>query len=178
MAIGAYVCLAARNVGCSTIHSLLGLKFETTPETVPLITDSTLQTYIKQLDQLKVLLFDEISYIGGRFLYCIDYRLRKIKRNEKPFGGLTVIFIGDFYQLKALGEQCIFQQPQSKNMPKLAWYTSPWKFYSMYELTKVVRQNEINWIELLNRVRVGLQTDDDIQRIKNLVGNPVPHNTH
>ena len=68
VAIGAYVCLAARNVGGSTIHSLLGLKFGTTPETVPLITDSTLHTYIKQLDQLKVLLFDEISYIGGRFL--------------------------------------------------------------------------------------------------------------
>ena len=48
----------------------------------------------------------------------------------------------------------------------------------MYELQQVVRQPEPSWVALLNRVRVGMQTDNDLCRINRLVSNTVPPSAH
>ena len=47
----------------------------------------------------KAILVDEMSMMGVSGLSAMDEQLRRIKGCQRPFGGLTVILVGDFYQL-------------------------------------------------------------------------------
>ena len=180
VAIGAFCGLAARNVGGSTLHSLLGLSFGIRPSTVANITHSTLQNYRCSLMQLSTILADECSYIGNNFFFCMNERLKKIMCPSKniPFGGVNVIVFGDLYQLQGVKEGWIFAPIKDYSLPNADFATSVWEQFEMFELTTIVRQEERSWAELLNRVRVGQPTDEDIARINRLVGRPVPPLTH
>ena len=180
VAIGAFCGLAARNVGGSTLHSLLGMAFGVRPSTVDNITHSTLQNYRCSLLQLSTILADECSYIGNNFFFCMNERLKKIKCPSKniPFGGVNVIVFGDLYQLQGVKEGWIFAPIKDHSLPNAEFATSVWEQYEMYELTTIVRQEEQSWAELLNRVRVNQPTDADLTRINRLVGKVVPELTH
>jgi len=45
----------------------------------------------------KVLIIEEISMLTGETLSMIDTVCREIKQNQKPFGGIQVIFAEDFF---------------------------------------------------------------------------------
>jgi hypothetical protein len=38
--------------------------------------------------------------VGSNSFHQIDQRKKQIFSNEKPFGGLSIIVVGDFWQLK------------------------------------------------------------------------------
>jgi hypothetical protein len=50
------------------------------------------------------LFIDEISMIGCSLLYNISEALIEAKGNTSPFGGINVIFAGDFAQLPPVGD--------------------------------------------------------------------------
>ena len=79
-----------------------------------MISDSVLNNYQTKLENLRVLLI--VSYVGSRFLYCIDH-LRQIKGIDKDFGGVTVIFIGDLFQLKAINDGPVFSSNGLDDLP-------------------------------------------------------------
>ena len=179
VAIVAYTGVAARNVNGMTIHSLLGLKIGSNPNDVKSqISNSSLQDYRTKLRFLKVLLIDEISYVGNRFLYCIDERLRQIFMIDRPFGGVYVIFFGDLYQLKPVRDGPIFKKLTVRDLDKGAFYDSPWFSCELFTLKKIVRQSEPEWIYLLNLVRLGTFTIGDLSEINTLVDNPIPPTAH
>jgi len=47
----------------------------------------------------KTLIIDEVSMLPGRVLEFIDYVCRKVRDDDRPFGGIQVIAVGDFLQL-------------------------------------------------------------------------------
>lgn len=53
-------------------------------------------------------MIDEISMVGNFFLSLLDTRLQAIKGNHQAFGGVSVIAMGDFYQLKPVFDGWIF----------------------------------------------------------------------
>ena len=57
---------------------------------------------------LSVILIDEISMVGNRMFSLIESRLRRIKGNNQTFGGVSLIAIGDFFQLKPVFNGWIF----------------------------------------------------------------------
>jgi hypothetical protein len=63
------------------------------------LADHVLQFLQRELKDVHYLIVDEVSMMGGMILYWIDRRLRQIKGNDEPFGGLSVILCGDFGQL-------------------------------------------------------------------------------
>ena len=92
---------AAYNVGGVTVHFALWFPFGSL-KMVP-VNSNTLDVLTKEYAQLKVLLIDEVSLIGSRMLFNIDKRLREIMHvPTKPFGGLDVIFYGDFCQAQPI----------------------------------------------------------------------------
>ena len=60
-----------------------------------------IRLYKKKDNWLKteILIIDEVSMMSQYTFEMIDYIARKLRKNEKPFGGIQVIFSGDFYQL-------------------------------------------------------------------------------
>ena len=61
-----------------------------------------LNTFRIKYRQLKVVIIDEISMMGTRTLNFIDTRLQQLTGTRAPFGGLSIIAVGDLYQLKSV----------------------------------------------------------------------------
>ena len=94
---------------------------------------------------------------------ALNATLQKIKRDDRDFGGVSVIAVGDLLQLPPVKSSSIFSRIFSRiNDP---WY----RLFKLHELTKIVRQNsDPEFAYLLSRLREGKHTKDDINEIKKL----------
>lgn len=95
----------------------------------------------------------------------INKRLQEIKGIEKHFGGVSIVAVGDLFQLKSVFDSYVFE-PLKGNYGVLA--NNLWiKHFKMYELCQIMRQRESRqFAEILNRLREGKHTDDDIRVLK------------
>jgi hypothetical protein len=177
--------VAAINAGGVTIHSLFQIPFgpfapnDKRLRTRPDPDDEDKSTifdhfrYIKEkrelFEGLELLIIDEISMVRCDLIDVIDKLLRVFtRRNPRlPFGGIQVILIGDTFQLPPIAD---FEQWEILSQ----FYDSPFFFSSKViqqnhpiyiELKKIYRQNEQDFIDLLNRVRVNRITDNDLQTL-------------
>lgn len=107
---------------------------------------------------VKTIVIDEISMCRGDLLSAIDNQLRKIRKINKPFGGLQVIVVGDFYQLppvlnKKGGEYEAFIK---EFISEFAFDTDSWKEanFITVELDEIMRQTDADFIGALNSIRV------------------------
>ncbi|CAF4366401.1 unnamed protein product, partial [Rotaria magnacalcarata] len=88
---------------------------------------------------LQLLIIDEISMVGFTMFQHVDARLQQIMRTKKPFGGISVIVLGDFNQLRPVGDKYIFQFNNSYN----ALVDNPlWSLFELFELTEIMRQKD------------------------------------
>ena len=151
---------AATNVNGTTLHSAFllpvnqpGMKMRTKPS------DDSLQKLQNWYEYLTVLLIDEISMTDKDTFDHLNVWLRKIKKVDIDFGAVSMLLIGDFFQLPPAGNQnFIF---------KKLTLTDAWHHFYIHELTEIVRQSsDPAFAELLNRLREGNQTEEDIQQIK------------
>lgn len=51
------------------------------------------------LREMELLIIDEVSMLRADLLDAIDGTLRYVRRNNNPFGGIQILFIGDMWQL-------------------------------------------------------------------------------
>ncbi len=178
--------VAAINAGGVTIHSFFQLPF--TPY-VPvkagfssnheMVTDKhQLLTKVKLnkerisiIQKLELLIIDEISMVRCDVLDAIDQVLRHYRsQHYKPFGGLQVLLIGDMFQLPPV-------VPTAEWQILNQYYTSPYFFDSMVikecepayiELNKIYRQDDENFISLLNKVRNNNLDEDAFEILQSL----------
>ena len=165
IAVCAYTGLAAYNVQGSTLHSTFCIEPNKKLKYKQLSDDkrNTLRTKFRDLS---VLIVDEVSMVGNGMLNILYHRLQEIKCNyHQPFGGVHIILVGDLFQLRPVGDSWIFADCK-EGYASLA--TNLWKtHFLMFELTEIMRQKEDQtFAELLNRVREGKQTEDDIALLK------------
>ncbi len=172
--------VAAINAGGVTLHSLFQLPFgiylplHHTPEPYSSVQVTTRSTLFKNLQlskskrdllqELELLIIDEVSMVRCDMLDAVDVILKTVRKNQRPFGGVQVLFIGDLYQLSpvAKGEEWRMLQE---------YYQSPYFFDAKVvlenpplciELKKIYRQNEQVFIDLLNNVRNNIATAQDL----------------
>ena len=101
----AYMCTAAFNIGGNTICSAFHKKVSQTDQRM---SADQLNTFRIKYKNLKVVIIDEISMVGKRTFDFIDTRLQQLTGIRAPFGGLSVIAVVDFYQLKPAGDRLVF----------------------------------------------------------------------
>jgi ATP-dependent DNA helicase PIF1 len=149
--------VAALNVGGSTIHSWSGMGLADEEGMRLLDKVSENRKAFNRIKQSKVLIIDEISMAKADLIEKLDIVCQFIRNSERPFGGIQVIFVGDFLQLppvfnKFERESFAFEAP--------AWKAA--KVYTLH-LSEIVRQHdEPAFAEFLNEVRVGTRKDFDI----------------
>ncbi len=51
------------------------------------------------IQEMELLIIDEVSMLRADILDAIDHVLRRVRRNNHPFGGIQLLFIGDLLQL-------------------------------------------------------------------------------
>ena len=171
-----YTGIAASHIKGTTIHSALGFTSRSNnPNELLKVSRSRLHTLQIRYQFLQVVIIDETSFLGSNFLCLVDYRLREIRASTLPFGGLTVLFFGDLYQLPPVKDRLIFQQLSDViEFPR--FNVQLWKLFSMFELKIIMRQSDdLPFAELLSRVRTASHTVDDIRILESRI---IPDEIH
>ena len=162
----AYMGFAAFNIGgqtfCSAFHRKMYQK-----GTNHLAADE-LNTFRIKYRHLKIIIIDEISMVGNMTLSFIDTRLQQLMGTKEVFGGLSVIAVGDLYQLKPVGDYLI-SLDLKKGASSLG--RNLWKeLFTMYELVDIMRQkDDLAFAQLLNRLRLNEMTEEDKQKLQTRV---------
>ncbi len=171
--------VAAINAGGQTIHSFFQLPFgPQLPENAlgKGYNAKTLAAQFQKLNKKKInlmrsldlLIIDEISMVRADVLDAIDAVLRRVRRSQKPFGGLQLLMIGDVHQLAPVAK------PEEWEVLS-PYYDTPYFFgsqvlkkapYVCVELEHIYRQHDDDFISLLNKVRNN-QMDADCVRVLN-----------
>ena len=116
---------------------------------------------------VQLIIIDEISLVPSSMLNTISLRLRDLKGNSLPFGGIHVIVVGDLFQLAPVGGTYVFDVDK-EGLKALAPNLFR-ELFAMYELHTVMRQKHREFAETLNRVREGKHTKDDLERLQRRV---------
>ena len=149
-----------------TLHSALGFDYSNKHSS---LSDKKREVKRAQCQNLKFLIVDEFSMMRSDQLYQVDLRLRELKQNNKKFGGIAVILLGDPAQLKPVLGRFAFDKPICEDY-HLAYgdgSDSLWKSFDVLILTENHRQgNDKTYADLLNRVRVGEQTEEDLTLLR------------
>lgn len=104
--------------------------------------------------------------VGSGMFNFINLRLQEIRGCTKPFGGISVVAVGDLFQLKPVIDSWIFTK-KCDGLQVLG--TNLWKdLFSFYELEEIMRQkDDLEFVELLNRHREGNHLiPEDINKLK------------
>lgn len=89
--------LAATHLGGTTIHAWSGIGvLDSLP---PRFHDNLSKARRETIQKTEVLVIDEISMLHDFRLDMIDKLLRRVREDDRPFGGLQIILCGDFFQL-------------------------------------------------------------------------------
>jgi len=146
--------ISALNVGGETAHSIFGL-----PYGIPTQKDmDNIKPHLHSLfkgDSVKRIILDEKSMMRADHLDLIDYKLRKIRQVDKPFGGIQIIVVGDLWQLP-----CIVTAEEKKFYRRLypsgfIFHSNVWKEanFKTILLTKPYRQEDLYQVSLLDAIR-------------------------
>ena len=165
MVIVAPTGVAAINAGGVTIHSFFQLPFGpivpdtgTVSKSLPvagLNAQKINKTKLKIMRSLDLLVIDEISMVRADLLDAIDAVLRKARRNKKAFGGVQLLMIGDIQQLAPVARPNEWEllQPYYKSVYFFDSNVLQNNPYICIELDHIYRQNDGDFIEILNQVR-------------------------
>ena len=154
--------LAAVNVGGQTIHSFFGF-----PPRLIRPDDIRRSRNGRLMRRLKLIIIDEVSMVRSDLMWAIDQSLRLNRgRPREPFGGVRLLLFGDLHQLppvvqsgevaehleSAHGGPFFFQVPALTEGAGM----------SLIELEHVFRQSDETLLDVLNRIRDGEVTEDDL----------------
>ena len=163
--------VAAINAGGQTIHSFFQLPFGPLPPNASNVTAQLHRMKKQKLNlmrSLDLLIIDEISMVRADVLDAIDAVLRRVRRSQKPFGGVQLLMIGDVHQLAPVAK------PEEWEVLS-PYYDTPYFFgsqvlrkapYVCVELEHIYRQHDDDFITLLNKVRNN-RMDADCVRVLN-----------
>lgn len=157
--------VAAINAGGVTIHSFFQLPFS------PFLPNTHIKSKFdfsrdkrRIIASIDLLIIDEISMVRSDLLDAIDAVLRRFRNRYLPFGGVQLLMIGDLQQLTPV------VTPEDEALLN-SYYDTPYFFgskalaqteYVTIQLDKVYRQQDDTFISLLNHIRIGKPTKEDI----------------
>jgi len=150
-----------------TLHSWSGIKLANKPNEVVISSVINNRNTSKIWKSTQCLILDEVSMLSKKVIEIIDEIARRVRRNPIPFGGMQVIFTGDFFQLPPVGthgdpdtNKFCFESP--------VWNTL-FKSHNHIELTTMFRQNDPLYIDILQQIRRGYLDDDKKKIVESYV---------
>jgi len=169
MAVVAPTGVAAINAGGMTIHSLFQLPFGLhVPDSHRREENRKFSRQkLNLIRSLDLLVIDEISMVRADLLDAIDEALRRFRSDDRPFGNVQLLMIGDLHQLPPVVKQ---EDWQTLNR----YYCTPYFFgslalkktdYVSIELKHIYRQSDATFIDLLNKVRDNRLDEDTLRTL-------------
>lgn len=159
--------IAATHIGGMTIHSWSGLGIKNDLSIYDLEAMLEKEYVVKRLTKAKVLIIDEISMLSSNTLDMIERVCSYVRQSEKPFGGLQVVFVGDFFQLppivKMTEKQSSLEMFEQSNM---AFTSNAWRRLSpvICYITEQHRQSDAEFMSVLKNIREN-KVDTEVHNI-------------
>ncbi|KAM9811547.1 uncharacterized protein ACBT44_011070 isoform 1-T3 [Syngnathus typhle] len=151
--LAAFTGTAAFNISGATLHCLLKLPRSLKPPYHGL--GNKLDEVRAELSIAEILIIDEISMVSKDLFAYVNARLKQIKGINLPFGGMSVLAVGDFFQLPPVRQSkplCVYDPTRLDH-----WRDD----FKKITLTAIMRQKEdVAFAELLNRLRVKEKSDE------------------
>ncbi len=166
--------VAALHSGGQTIHSL----FQFPPDFLDPneIDPNYLALKVKGiLRKIDTLIIDEVSMVRADLFECMERVCRLAREDDIPFGGLQVVAFGDPFQLPPVVSDEALHDYFADNWDGAYFFNAPaWKEarFIPIELKRVFRQKDREFIELLNKIRVGIASAQDLRIINERVVTP------
>ncbi|XP_072563646.1 uncharacterized protein [Paramormyrops kingsleyae] len=158
--------VSAYNISAATIHACFHIATDVKLPYQPL-GDEKLNSLRAELGNLQILIIDEISMVDHKLLSYIHGRLRQIKQtgDYSAFGNVSIVAVGDFYQLCPVKGKPLYTETKGVNL----WQNH----FASVELTDIMRQKDLDFAQLLNRLRKRKRGDamleEDIAMLKRRV---------
>lgn len=172
VAITASTGIAATHIGGVTIHSRagIGIKDRLTDHDMELIQQK--EHLHKNITKAKVLIIDEISMISANTLDMVDRVVQMIRRDGRPFGGLQVILVGDFFQLPP-----VMSSQDANNTKRFAFAAKAWKELNLAicYLHTQHRQDEGDFSIVLNELRKWQASQESIALLRTRMNSDITH---
>lgn len=162
--------VAAKTAHGKTIHSFLNLPIG---PYIPGMRKKGLHNLDNEkrriVEKLDILFIDEVSMVRCDLMDEVDEILRNYRNDQRPFGGIQTVLIGDLYQLMPVA-------PEEEWNKIKDVYTSPYFFHSkvmermdlpLFELMKVQRQDSRDFVNMLNSIREGHLSQTEMQSLNN-----------
>jgi ATP-dependent DNA helicase PIF1 len=157
------------NCGARTIHSWSGIKLARGDTNT--IIESVLRSnrVIKNWQSVKILIVDEVSMMSKKIFNILNEIGKRVRHSPLPFGGIQVIFTGDFFQLPPVGNNMNDPGSEEFCFESDDWY----KVFAMenhIELNSIFRQQDQDYIDILNEIRRGELSEKNADKLKKYVG--------
>jgi ATP-dependent DNA helicase PIF1 len=148
-AITASTGIAATHVSGMTIHSWSGIGILERLGAEDLDRIASKEHVAKRIQKAKVLIIDEISMLSAGALSMIDAVAREVRHDTRPFGGLQIVFCGDFFQLPPI--------TRGGTPAEFAFASSAWRAATplVCYLTEQHRQEDDAYLSVLGAIRDG-----------------------
>lgn len=152
-AVTASTGIASTHIGGMTIHawSGIGIRQRLTKYDLDAIEEKA--NLHKRWNDTQVLIIDEVSMLHGSFVDMLDKLAKHMRRSDKPFGGLQVVFTGDFFQLPPV----VRGDNGYEGIDVFAFQSKGWKEARpvVCYLTRQYRQDDDDLSGVLNAIRAG-----------------------
>ena len=121
-----------------------------------------------------ILIIDEVSMMSQKLFELLDAIGKAVRKNPKPFGGIQVIFSGDFYQLPPVGTK---DEPETTKFcfESPIWFET-FKLQDHVNLCKIFRQSDPIYQRILNQIREGRLKRSSNEALLQQVGREIDPN--
>lgn len=171
--LSAFTGAAARNIGGKTLNSLFQLP-------IGIITPATelkcTQAMRERIEKMDCLVIDEIFSCPAYILDAVDKIMRYVRHDNRPMGGVRCILMGDPKQLGPVvnsrdPEECKAIIDMYGEGTPYVWKSRVWKELDPFHihLTKIHRQADAEFQQILERASIGSNTEADIARLNQCV---------
>ena len=122
--------------------------------------------------EIDILVIDEVSMMSLKLFETLDAIGKSVRKNRQPFGGIQLIFSGDFYQLPPIGDK---DDPATSQFcfESEFWFTT-FQMEHHIQLQKIFRQNDPIYQSILNQVREGRLKRSSNDALLHNVGRQIP----
>jgi ATP-dependent DNA helicase PIF1 len=160
--------MGGRPIIVKTIHSWSGIRLGKVSKDEIVSTVMKNKRIVREWRRVKTLIIDEISMFSYKLFEVLEELGRKTKKNDRPFGGIQVVCLGDFFQLPPVGD---YNDPETS---AFCFESPAWRRVfpqeNHVELTTIYRQLDPIYQRILNEVRIGKLSEESNQELQKRVG--------